>query len=361
MKSAALVLALATCLSAQVSQKEIDEAIRRGAEYLKANHQAGGRVMGRGGTDELVALTLAHAGVSPSEEPLRGMIAQIAQRELTGTYNVALQAVLLTLVDPRKHRERIAECGQWLVDSQCSNGQWTYSGALRQKPMRTVVSGNAESGYELRDKQGLESRTAGDNSNAQFGLLGLWAVMVAGVKVPPGPFQRAEGWWKAQQGTDGGWGYGARDLSYGSMTCAGIAAMAICARGLGEPARNAGHEAAGLRWLGNLFTVKGNPKSGAWHYYYLYSLERAGTITGQKRIGDHDWYVEGARFLVDTQAKDGSWTEHDPITDTCFAVLFLKRATLSLVTPSPLDKAVVTPDDPASEPAEPDDASKDGK
>ncbi|MEK7866749.1 MAG: prenyltransferase/squalene oxidase repeat-containing protein, partial [Planctomycetota bacterium] len=195
----------------------------------------------------------------------------------------------------------------------------------------------------------------------QFGVLGLWAAAIAGVKVPASSFQRAERWWKGQQGTDGGWGYGSRDLSYGSMTCAGVAAMSICARGLEDPDRNRGQEVAGLRWLGGNFTVKDNPKSGSWHYYYLYSLERAGTITAQKTIGGKDWYQEGARFLVDAQAADGSWTSEDPISDTCFAILFLKRATSSLITGVPQDRASVTPDDPATEPAAPDDPPKDEK
>lgn len=358
MRSAALVLVLASSLLAQVKQSEIDAAIDEGAEYLKQN--AGGQ-RGRGNTTELVALTLAHAGIPADEAPLKGLLERIVQAELVSTYNVALQTVLLGHVDPKKYRTRIAECGQWLVDAQCANGQWTYSGGAPQQPERIVVSGDAESGYRLRERRGDGPAGGGDNSNAQFGVLGLWAAAIAGVKIPASSFQLAERWWKGQQGTDGGWGYGGRDLSYGSMTCAGVAAMSICARGLNDPDRNRGQEVAGLRWLGGNFTVKDNPKSGSWHYYYLYSLERAGTITGQKTMGGHDWYQEGARFLVDAQAADGSWTSEDAISDTCFAILFLKRATSSLITGIPQDRASVTPDDPAAEPAAPDEPAKEEK
>ncbi len=358
MRTAALVLALASTLLGQVKQSEVDAAIDKGAEYLK-DKTDGQR--GRGNTTELVALTLAHAGVSADEAPLKELLERILQFRLSSTYNTAIQTVLLSYVNPKKYRARIAECGQWLVDAQCGNGQWTYGGDTPQEPERTVVSGDAESGYKLRDRRGDGVSPSGDNSNAQFGVLGLWAAMVAGVKVPESSFKLAERWWKGQQGTDGGWGYGARDLSYGSMTCAGVAAMSICARGLEDPDRNRGQEVAGLRWLGGNFTVKTNPKGGSWHYYYLYSLERAGTITGQRTMGGHDWYQEGARFLVDAQANDGSWTSEDPISDTCFAILFLKRATSSLVTGAPQDRASVTPDDPATEPAVPDEPAKDEK
>lgn len=338
-----------------MKQQEIDRAIDKGAAYLK---QQG--VEGRENTMELVALTLAHAGVPASEAPLTDLIERVTRGELVSTYHVALQAVLLAHVDPKKYRARIAECGQWLVDSQCSNGQWTYTGKLRQEPERNAVSGDGKSRYTLRDQREAGAQ-CGDNSNSQFGVLGLWAVCMAGVKVPASAFQRAERWWKADQRTDGGWGYGGPGPSYGSMTCAGVAAMSICGRGQGDPERNRGQEIAGLRWLGQHFSVKENPRGGSWLYYYLYSLERAGTITGQKLIGGKDWYQEGARFLVDNQAANGSWEESDPVIDTCFAILFLKRATASLVTGIAQDRVSVTPDDPALEPPDPEEQTGEEK
>ena len=70
-------------------------------------------------------------------------------------------------------------------------------------------------------------------------------------------------------------------------------------------------------------------------YYYLYALERAGILCGTEAMGTHRWYPEGAKFLVEKQSPDGQW-EHDgdwnkPVWNTCFAILFLKRATRPLV------------------------------
>jgi hypothetical protein len=67
-------------------------------------------------------------------------------------------------------------------------------------------------------------------------------------------------------------------------------------------------------------------------YYYLYAMERVGALTDRKWIGRHDWYREGAEELIRRQAPDGSFPPasfgDDPHCNTCFALLFLKRATL---------------------------------
>jgi len=57
---------------------------------------------------------------------------------------------------------------------------------------------------------------------------------------------------------------------------------------------------------------------------------------GVEKVGGHDWYQEGAREIVGAQRADGSWKSsayehHHPVPETCFAVLFLKRATRPLV------------------------------
>ena len=48
-----------------------------------------------------------------------------------------------------------------------------------------------------------------------------------------------------------------------------------------------------------------------------------------KTIGQKDWYGWGAEILLENQTADGSWNG-DYATggvDTCFALLFLRRAT----------------------------------
>jgi len=61
-------------------------------------------------------------------------------------------------------------------------------------------------------------------------------------------------------------------------------------------------------------------------------MERVGALTHRKWIGRHDWYRLGAEELIRRQLPDGSFPSagfgDDPHCNTCFALLFLKRATL---------------------------------
>jgi hypothetical protein len=85
---------------------------------------------------------------------------------------------------------------------------------------------------------------------------------------------------------------------------------------------------AGARWMTRHFQVQSNPGTGQWPLYYLYGLERAGRFTGLRFFGDHDWYREGARFLVKSQSpRDGVWAGQlePPIVGTSFALLFLSK------------------------------------
>jgi len=45
-------------------------------------------------------------------------------------------------------------------------------------------------------------------------------------------------------------------------------------------------------------------------------------------IGRRAWYAEGTTLLLAAQGKDGAWNGNP--TDTCFAILFLKRVTRPL-------------------------------
>jgi hypothetical protein len=125
----------------------------------------------------------------------------------------------------------------------------------------------------------------------------------------------------------------------GGMTTAGITLLAL---GLGKVAasdrsRARAEESLARAWefLAREFTVASNPAppgageeaAADHHYYYLYGLERVCALAKRERIGDHDWYQEGARYLVAAQDPDGSW--HGDDIDTCWALLFLRRATFT--------------------------------
>jgi hypothetical protein len=128
----------------------------------------------------------------------------------------------------------------------------------------------------------------------------------------------------------------------GSMTTSGVSALVICKVGLEGTAQWSSIKEKvnsairdGCAWLAKNFAVGSNPNAGGmWHHYYLYGLERAGVLSLARKLGNHDWYEEGANYLVVAQAADGSWAEDANIsamTNTCFALLFLKKATAPIV------------------------------
>ncbi|MHB1425022.1 MAG: zinc ribbon domain-containing protein [Gemmataceae bacterium] len=70
------------------------------------------------------------------------------------------------------------------------------------------------------------------------------------------------------------------------------------------------------------------------NYYFLWSVERCGVLYNRREIDGKDWYSWGVELLLDHQTREGSWIAGDypgslAIADTCFALLFLKRANLA--------------------------------
>ena len=130
------------------------------------------------------------------------------------------------------------------------------------------------------------------------------------------------------------------DAVSGGMTCAGISGIAICLSELGRKCplffEMFGKMALrdGIAWLTyNLnSTIGRNPirteRTGL--FFYMYGLQCAGILTSQRNFNQHDWYRQGAEFLFGKQKPDGSWddeTSPGPVTNTCFALLFLTRST----------------------------------
>ncbi len=60
-------------------------------------------------------------------------------------------------------------------------------------------------------------------------------------------------------------------------------------------------------------------------HYWLYSLERMAMFLGRRYFSKHDWYHLGATHLLETE-QPGPYPWGDGLKETCFAVLFLKRA-----------------------------------
>jgi hypothetical protein len=286
-----------------VSQEKIDAAIDRGAAFLHESHPF--PVPHQVGESALVLYTLLRCGSARDDELVQRLIAVLAAGPIQGTYEAACAIQALSAHDVLAHRRWIEELTQKLITWQLRDGDWAYP--------------------------------AGDAnlSTTQYAALGLWTAARDGVAIAPEVWQRLASAVLDYQSGDGGFGYGTRhgNKPYGSMTAAGAGVLAIAEIGLRSAGRwtdelgqaiVAGRE-RGQQWLAREFSVSTNPRGGGGPFYYLYGLERLGALSGVARFGDHDWYQEGASFLVAHQVPlDGSW---GGLTDTCFALLFLKRAT----------------------------------
>ncbi len=154
----------------------------------------------------------------------------------------------------------------------------------------------------------------------------------------------------------------------GSMTTAGLSSLLILKgmllerRGLTKGLRKKLDRGIwdAIAWMQVNYSLTTNPGMGTtWQYYYLYGLERAFVIAAKRLLGEHDWYREGAEMLVKDQKADGRWQPpgqlgmfgagpqgasmfKTDVLDTCFALLFLKRTTITPKKPVLDDPGPVT-------------------
>ena len=372
------VLGMALAAQAQgLDQKRIDEAIHKGIEYLKTAESSGWDAH-IANCDELILLTFIHGGLPEKDAKFQEYFTRAMAAKLERTYKAALLAMCLEELDRVKYQPKIRQCAQFLVDNMCQNGQWSYGepsafaeGIPTGGKGGAVASGPKEVGAGPRQKpkvvqkvsvdKRVQGPATGDNSNAQYAALGLRACHDAGVVLPRETVVKtAKRWWVTSQlgaaGKDNsvatgglmsadprGWSYTTQDPAYSSMTTGAIGALCIYDFILGEDWKKDKAVAGGMSWLTKNFSVTenvgpcqtGGQEPKEFLYYYLYALERAGILYDTAFIGNKDWYFDGARVILAAQKPDGSWAESAqstmrPSWDTCFAVLFLKRATRPL-------------------------------
>ena len=331
----------------RIPAADIDRAIRRGLGWLHAQPVKtavpGNRLED---TNELVLYTLLHGGVASGDPVVTEYLRELILREPDRVYNVALGAMALAKLDRAGYQWKIAHQAQFLVDNQCENGQWAYGSPVEWDPRVTgewavpksglygtklppgvhpVPGKTAVGGRRLMIRQRARVTKTGDNSNSQYAALGLRACAEADVQVDSRCLADGLRWWEGDQNLDGSWGYsrGEDDAGRATMTAGGVGSLVIFRWLLHKPWAEDAHVRKGMQWLD-----AGVPgKLPKWHIYYLYGVERAGMLYGTDLIGTRDWYDEGAAWLIAHQMENGSWKNES---DTCFAILFLKRATAPL-------------------------------
>jgi hypothetical protein len=310
-----------------IDDEAIEKSIRRGAEFLIAQYPSK-RLKGADAYDADTFAGLNALGVYAMivagdmiHDPrldvrgdfMKGLIERMKETPMDGnraTYSRSIRAAALAVHDRPEDRATLEGDAKWL--------------------MRTAVQG----AYTYTTPPNGTTRAAQfnwDNSNSQYGALGVWAAEAAGMDVPAQYWQDVEAHWADCQVHSGGWSYQRGGNATLAMTAAGVNMLYVAADQLGYDrtqlkARTGVAEVLerGLEWLDegkNAVELRGGHRG-----YTLYSLERVGLSSGLKFFGDNDWYRVLAEQTVREQAKDGSWSGADPVpAETAFSILFLCR------------------------------------
>ncbi len=364
-------------LSADDFTSRVNRAIAKGRDYLLPQIEPltakppGDYPMGR------LAITVAaalKAGASAEDARIRKAFAKLRGLPLRKTYGVACYLFALDGLAKRQYKERLAKksrtsvapsgtargpvrdeivrCVRWLVEARASSqGYWSYPSLSKPGPQRH------------------------DFSNSQFAILGLQIGLEHGVRVPTEVFREiAHQFLRTQSESKdkralsltyaltleqllerkssrtstsgphsagkelrysvapGGWGYTASTRQpTASMTAAGTSSLIVARNGLGRSDAKL-RRSIDLAILRALAWIDANFNQyiggGRRNHYTLYSLEKVGDLGDLEKIGSHDWYREGAEYLIRTQEGNGSWRGGRRVyVETSLALLFLTRAT----------------------------------
>jgi hypothetical protein len=382
-----------TPLAPGADDDAIQRAIARGVAALKHGQESNGTwsfPQHTTGATALAGLTLLECDVPATDPAVLQAIKALrpATPELTDTYSLSLAILFLDRLGDPGDVPLIQSLAVRLLAGQDPLGGWTYDcppiskdemrrlKTLIQNRRELVVRPNAsttppkpgdrrslprEIQNQLRQINPKGQVARGDNSNTKFATLALWVARRHGMPVESA-LARVEARFRTSQNGDGGWGYtlavpGIQRQSFGTMTCAGLLGLAIGHTSANEallhtepkgkdagPASAASRDLArdtsiraGLMLLGGLIGRSMdeagpvpwfNPRGD--EYYFLWALERVAVAYGLKTIGNKDWYAWGAEVLLTRQRPHGAWEgPYGESIDTCFALLFLRRANLS--------------------------------
>ncbi|HOD82776.1 MAG: hypothetical protein BWX88_05277 [Planctomycetes bacterium ADurb.Bin126] len=297
------------------SPQAVDAAINRAIKFLWTQQDKDGTWGEYGGGHKyhvgptaLVAYAMIESGVNPQDPRMSKAIDWMSQQKTEKTYELACRAnaaLAANRTTSDKYRSMLEKDALQLLRG-CSAGHYNYdcNATIQQR---------------------------WDNSNSQFGLLGVWAADLNRAEIPTTYWREVMRHWELCQNKDGGWGYrnegdARASASRATMTVGGIASLFVCFDHVyAEQFMNCRMKfaykpiLAGLEWLDKNFpsTVRGSP-----NFYYLYGVERVGLASGYKYFGKSDWYKLGTELLLKAQGGNGGWGN---VVNTAFSLLFLVR------------------------------------
>ncbi len=323
-----------------LTAEQVNNAIQKGIrhfqrEQIRTTGSWGEFPKHKGGVTALVTLSLLLAGVEKDDAMIQRAVGYLNKIELENNERLSVYtASLLTMVycelDADVYRSRIRKAVKFLVQAQIARGGgvggWGY----------TVAGGTP------------------DGSNSQFAILALHEASKIGITVDQFIWRDAQSYWEDHYRGRGRFIYREdvhhRNVATGSMVCAGIASLIIIDEHLRRPAPLNGDQIAcceseeelemvdaAAEWMASRFSTSINPSDAISYFqpnvfYYLYSMERAARLSGQRFFGEYDWYREGASKLVKQLKNSQNWVgaaqahgENMENVATAFALLFLSK------------------------------------
>ena len=335
---------------------KIQQAIEKAHRYLLRQ-----KLTGPSGS--LAATAYLKSGGDKSNPFIKQLIQEIFDKQKSGTYvpiehhhyEAGVDLMLLEAVDAEAFRPQMQLIVKYLLEKQQSNGSWYYP-------------------------YGLEP-DCGDTSITQYAVMGLWAAVRSNIEIPTETFEKIARWHISKQKGDGGFSYHPFEQKVGpipdynkaipSMTTAGTSSLLIVRRILfgnaeqdAEVRPTASKRRFGVlerfsegklssangavevklasidkslkqsvRWMTADFANR-QKRTEVFFTYRMYSIERVAALLDVATFGDYDWYEEGSNDLLLRQLADGSWDElAKPVAATSMALMFLSRATTTIVSP----------------------------
>ena len=367
-------------------------AIREGTAWVKgAIDEQKSFLIDKGGDERnygsgrlaLGLLALLHGHVPTDDAIVQKGFAELRKRRLEDSYSLAAALMAIAaLHTPPGEAARLREGNLLAMPTRVLPERDHKVATKWLQQLLANIDPRGEAANVLRFNYTAGPRY--DTSLQQYGLLGMWAAQTSGLDVPAGAFAAAarhllDVQAKAQgplllrlnsyaqlrdaNGTDAaptaterraqarGFAYQeASEPPFGSMTSAGVSGLLLARAGMtlkGESDRSLTDridEAIrdGHAWLADEFSVRVNPgfaeRADHHWYYWLYCLERSCELASIARLNGRDWYYEGGLQLLSQQQTNGSFrAEHSStllLDSTCFAILFLSKATAPTVTSS---------------------------
>ena len=283
------------------------------------------------GPTALAVYALLEAGESPiKSKPIAKALTWLAAHPAKKTYELGLV------------------CNVWVLASNGANGKYRKM-LERDAGILKMFTRDGSYSYDCTGASSMAISNT-DNSNSQYGLLGVWAAArTQTYEVEAEYWKKIRDYWTGCQNPDGGWGYRKNDPptgvlknpTTGSMTTAGLASLFVCYDNISF-AGSAKCEATddfkpvqrGLEWFNKNFdgildgkALMTDPGTIGDIYYFLYGVERVGLASGYKYFGTSDWYRLGAQRLLDSMTNDG-WRSNTIMRNdvpTSYAMLFLVR------------------------------------